>query len=67
MKTCTVKQWESIKKLIDLNKVHFKELTFSELPKEAINIGYEQAAYGDWSYYVLPDGSFACTYYSIGD
>lgn len=67
MKTCTSKQWESIKKLIDLNKVHFKILTFSELPKEAINIGYEQSSYGDWSYYVLPDGSFACTYYSIGD
>ena len=67
MKTCTVKQWESIKKLIDLNKVHFKEVKFSELPKAAINIGYEQAAYGDWSYYVLPDGSFVCTYYSIGD
>lgn len=67
MKTYTVKQWESIKKLIDLNKVHFKELTFSELPKETICIGYEQAAYGDWYYYVLPDGSFACTYFSIGD
>lgn len=67
MKTCTVKQWESIKKLIDLNKEHFKEIRYSELPKDAICIGYEQAAYGDWCFYVLPDGSFACKYFSIGD
>ena len=67
MKTCTVKQWESIRGLINLSKAHFKEIKISELPNEAINIGYEQAAYGDWNYYVLPDGSFVCTYYNIGD
>lgn len=67
MKTCTIKAWEAIKNLIDTNKVHFKEVKYNELPKDAICIGYEQAAYGDWSFYVLPDGSYVCTYYDIGD
>ena len=67
MKTCTIKAWEAIKNLIDINKAHFKEVKYSELPKDAICIGYDQAPYGDWAYYVLPDGSYVCTYYSIGD
>lgn len=41
MKTCTIKAWEAIKNLIDTNKVHFKEVKYSELPKDAICIGYE--------------------------
>lgn len=67
MKTCTVKQWESIKKLIDIDKVNFKEVKYSELPQDAINIGYKQASYGDWSYYVTSKGEYLCTYYNIGD
>lgn len=68
MKTCTIKAWEAIKDVIDVKKIkHVKEVKYSELPKEAIAIGYELAPYGDWTYYVLPDGSFVATYYDIGD
>ena len=65
MKTCTVKQWESIKSLIDVNKQHFHEV--KSVPSDAILVGYEQAAYGDWTYYVTKDGEFISSYYSIGD
>ncbi len=44
---------------------HFKEVRFT--PKNAICIGYEQASYGDWNYYITEDGEFVCTYFSIGD
>ena len=44
---------------------HFREVK-SE-PKDSICVGYEQAAYGDWNYYITPDGEYVSTYYNIGD
>lgn len=67
MKTCTVKAWDAIRELIDVNKVHFKEIKDLELPRNAILIDYRQASYGDWCYWVTPSGEYVCTYYSIGD
>lgn len=50
---------------IDYRTKHFKEVKFA--PKDSIRIGYEQASYGDWNYYITTDGEFVSTYYSIGD
>lgn len=44
---------------------HFKEVIYP--PTDSICIGFEQASYGDWSYFVTPDGEYVCTYFSIGD
>ena len=65
MKTCTIKQWDAIKNLIDVNKANFKEVKY--VPQDAINIGYSFAPYGDYNYFVTKDGEYVCTYYSIGD
>ena len=48
-----------------IKNYHFKEV--KSVPTDSILIGYEQADYGDWSYFVTPDGEYVCTYYSIGD
>lgn len=50
---------------IDYRTKHFKEVKFA--PKDSICIGCEQAAYGDWNYYITTDGEFVSTYYDIGD
>ncbi len=67
--TLTKAQFDAIINLIsnriDYRTKHFKEVKFA--PKDSIAIGYEQAAYGDWNYYITPNGEFVSTYYSIGD
>lgn len=50
---------------VDYRSKHYKEVKFA--PKDSICIGYEQASYGDWCYYITPDGEYVCTYYNIGD
>lgn len=37
------------------------------IPDDSIYIGTYMADYGDWSYYITPEGEYVCTYYSIGD
>ena len=49
----------------DYRTIHFREV--KDLPKDSIRIGYEQASYGDYCYFITPDGEYVCTYYSIGD
>lgn len=67
--TVTERQLMEMLKLIgdniDYRSKHYKEVKFA--PPESICIGFEQASYGDWSYYITPDGEYVCTYYSIGD
>jgi hypothetical protein len=67
--TLTKAQFDAVINLIsnriDYRTKHFKEVKFA--PKDSITIGYEQAAYGDWNYYIAPNGEFISTYYSIGD
>lgn len=67
--TISKKQFDTIINMVYRGETykdkHFKEVRTT--PKNAICIGYEQAAYGDWNYYVTEDGEFVCTYYSIGD
>lgn len=67
--TLTKAQFKEMLKMIgdrvDYRSKHYKEVNFA--PTDSICIGYEQASYGDWSYYVTPDGEYVCTYYSIGD
>ena len=72
MKTCTVKAWDAIKSLIDIDKLYhkgsYKEVKpYDEALKTAIYIGCYQASYGDWNFYVAPSGEVLVTYYSIGD
>jgi hypothetical protein len=72
MKTCTVKAWETIKSFIDIDNLYrhgnYKEVKpYDPILKESINIGYYQAAYGDWDFYITPQGEVVATYYSIGD
>lgn len=63
--------YTQLNKIIDMisteviKNYHFKEV--KSVPTDSILIGYEQADYGDWSYFVTPDGEYVCTYYSIGD
>lgn len=54
-----------IENRIDYRTKHFREVKDS--PKGSIRIGYEQASYGDYCYFITPDGEYVCTYYSIGD
>jgi hypothetical protein len=72
MKTCTVKAWETIKSFIDIDNLYrhgnYKEVKpYDPILKESINIGYYQAAYGDWDFYITPQGEVVATYDSIGD
>jgi hypothetical protein len=50
---------------VDYRSKHYKEVNFA--PRDSVCIGYEQASYGDWTYYITPDGEYVCTYYNIGD
>ncbi len=67
--TLTKVQFDAIINLIsnriDYRTKHFKEIKLA--PKDSICIGYEQAAYGDWNYYITPNGEFVSTYFDIGD
>lgn len=67
--TLTKAQFDTVINLIsnriDYRTKHFKEVKFA--PKDSICIGYEQAAYGDWNYYITPNGEFVSTYFDIGD
>jgi hypothetical protein len=66
--TLGYKQYKEMLRLINKDSYkdkHFKEVNFA--PRDSICIGYEQASYGDWTYYVTPEGEYVCTYFSIGD
>ena len=67
--TVTERQFMEMLKLIgdriDYRSKHYKEVNFA--PRDSVCIGYEQASYGDWTYYITPEGEYVCTYYSIGD
>lgn len=68
LRVISYKQLNAITELIGKEVIknhHFKEVKFA--PTDSIVIGYEQASYGDWTYYVTPEGEYVCTYYSIGD
>ena len=72
MKTCTVKAWETIKSFIDIDRLYhkgsYREVKpYSEELKTAIYLGSYQAAYGDWAFYVTPQGEIIADYFSIGD
>jgi hypothetical protein len=71
MKTCTVKAWQTIKSFIDTDKLyhsHYKEVKpYDPILKESIYVGGYQASYGDWNFYITPQGEVVATYYSIGD
>ena len=64
-RTVTDKQLSTIVDLIDVTKLHAREVKFA--PDDSIYIGGEMAAYGDWSYYITPSGEIVCTYFDIGD
>jgi hypothetical protein len=67
--TLTKAQFKEMLKMIsdrvDYRSKHYKEVNF--VPRDSVCIGYEQASYGDWTYYITPEGEYVCTYYSIGD
>lgn len=68
LRVISFKQLNAITAMIDkevISNHHFREV--KHVPIDSICIGYEQASYGDWSYYVTPDGEYVCTYYNIGD
>ena len=69
--TLTKAQFDKVINLIsnriDYRTLHFKEVQFKDLPKDSIAIGYKQAAYGDLSYYITPNGEYVSTYFDIGD
>ena len=48
-----------------LRELHAKEVKI--IPNDSIYIGTYMADYGDWSYYLTPEGEIVCTYFSIGD
>lgn len=67
--TISKKQLEEMVNIIE-NRVDYRTRHFREvknLPANSIRIGYEQASYGDYCYFITPDGEYVCTYYSIGD
>ena len=64
-RTVTHAQLSKVVELIDVRKLHAREVKFA--PDDSIYIGGEMASYGDWSYYITPEGEVVCTYYSIGD
>ena len=65
----THKQIAVMKGLIDLSKVKncAKEIKIADLPNDSIYLGKEFAPYGDWDYYLTPEGNIVCTYFDIGD
>ncbi len=67
--TLTKAQFKEMLKMIsdrvDYHSKHYKEVNFA--PRDSVCIGYEQASYGDWTYYITPEGEYVCTYFSIGD
>lgn len=68
--TLTMEQYKALLKMAyvgsgDRFSPHFREV--KNEPKDSICVGYEQAAYGDWNYYITPDGEYVSTYYNIGD
>ena len=71
LRVISYKQLNAITELIGKEVIknhHFKEVKYP--PADSIVIGYEQASYGDWTYYITPEGEYVCTYYSyysIGD
>lgn len=68
LRVISYKQLGAMMDMIDKEVIknhHFKEVKHA--PIDSIVIGYEQAAYGDWTYYITPEGEYVCTYYSIGD
>ena len=67
-RTVTCAQLNRIKNMIPIDVL--RESGAREIkivPNDSIYIGTEQASYGDWSYYITPEGNIVCTYYSIGD
>ncbi len=49
-----------------LKSIRAKEVRI--VPKDAIFIGYMQASYGDWQYYIDPQsGQIIVYYFDIGD
>jgi hypothetical protein len=69
--TISKEQYREILNLIgngkEFKEKHYREIKSYLLPEDSICIGYEQAAYGDWNYYLTPSGEYVCTYFSIGD
>lgn len=65
--TITQAQYAFFIDKIDVKILHAREIKYSDLPKGVIYLGSEMAAYGDWSYYLMPDGEVVATYFSIGD
>ena len=64
----TSKQLNKIVNIISsdvLRNLDAKEV--KTVPNDSIYIGTEQASYGDWSYYITPEGNIVCTWFSIGD
>lgn len=51
----------------ELRALNAKEVKAWEIPKEAKFIGQLWLPYGDMNYYELPDGTYICNYFSIGD
>lgn len=51
----------------ELRLIDAKEVKAWEVPKDAKYVGSVMYPYGDMSYYRLPDGSYICNYFSIGD
>lgn len=67
-RTVTSKQLNKLVNIIPssvLRKLHAKEVKI--IPNDSIYIGTYMADYGDWSYYLTPEGEIVCTYFSIGD
>lgn len=51
----------------ELRQLDAKEVKAWEIPKDAVYVGQVWLPYGNRDYYKLPDGSYVCNYYSIGD
>lgn len=65
----TESQVSSLRAIINVKTLpHAREVkAYDECLKDAFYLDTEQAAYGDWSYYLTKDGKVVCTYFSIGD
>ena len=65
----TRNQIEVMRGLIDSSKVKncAKEIKIENLPNDSIYLGKEFAPYGDWDYYLTPEGTIVCTYFGIGE
>ena len=66
-RTIAHKQLNKILSFVDLNKVKNFAKEVKIVPNDSIYIGGEMASYGDWSYYITPEGNIVCTYFDIGD